>query len=277
MISGNSKHMDIKDQISLIRDIYPKAAVTSTFLSIVVFGISWLVFLPGLSVAADIFQSGEHRVSVLELYTSEGCSSCPTADRWLSTFKDDDRLWRELVPVAFHVDYWNDLGWQDRYSSPGYSERQRQYARLKGLAVVYTPGFLLNGREWRSFFGLRKLALSADADAGNLIVRLEQQTVQATWQSGKEGINRPMMNIAVLGFDLTTQVEAGENRGRQLQHDFTVLGYKTAPMSAVDDGYAGTTQLPHVSIRTPRSGIAVWISNAGDLTPLQATGGWIQY
>jgi len=242
------------------------------------------VFLPmflcvvftGFSFAADVFQSGTQRVHVLELYTSEGCSSCPPADHWLSGLKEDDRLWRELIPIAFHVDYWNDIGWRDRFSSHVFSERQRRYARDKGLATVYTPGFLLDGREWRSFFGLRKVTLDADAGAGNLMVRLDQQTVQASYQPEGREPARLVLNIAVLGFDLVTRVEAGENRGKQLKHDFTVLSYKTAPMSAAEDGYTGTMQLPPVTINAPQSGIAVWINNEDDLTPLQATGGWIK-
>lgn len=239
--------------------------------------ITFLVIIcPGLSFATEVFQSGTQRVSVLELYTSEGCSSCPPADRWLSDLKKDDRLWREMIPIAFHVDYWNDIGWRDRFSSPAYSERQRQYARSKGLSTVYTPGFLLNGREWRTFFGLRKLPLEPDSGAGNLTVSLDQQTIQATYLTGGQVITQPVLNIAVLGFDLFTQVEAGENHGKQLKHDFAVLGYKTAPMSATEHGYTSSTQLPRISIHAPRSGIAVWISAKGDLTPLQAAGGWIR-
>ena len=237
--------------------------------------LSWFVIFTGLSFASEVLQSGPQRVHVLELYTSEGCSSCPPADRWLSELKEDERLWREFIPIAFHVDYWNDIGWQDRFSSPAYSERQRNYARSKGLSTVYTPGFLLNGREWRSYFGLRKLALDPGSAAGNLTVTLEQQTVQATYQAGGQAPTRPLLNIAVLGFDLITRVDAGENRGKQLRHDFTVLGYKTATLSVTEEGYINTTQRPGVTIHAPRSGIAVWINDEGDLTPLQATGGWI--
>ncbi|MGH8119060.1 MAG: DUF1223 domain-containing protein [Gammaproteobacteria bacterium] len=234
------------------------------------------MFIPGWAGAAEVFRSGEQRVHVLELYTSEGCSSCPPADQWLSGLKQDERLWRELVPVAFHVDYWNYSGWQDRFSSPSYSERQRQYARAKGLATVYTPGFLLNGREWRSFFGLRELSLHPVAGAGSLTVNLDQQTIQAIFHPGKPGITRPVLNVAVLGFDLVSRVEAGENRGKQLQHDFTVLGYKTVPMAAAEDGYISNVDLPRVSVHAPRNGLAVWINDAGNLIPLQATGGWIK-
>jgi hypothetical protein len=230
----------------------------------------------GLSFATEVFQSGTRRVHVLELYTSEGCSSCPPADRWFSALKGDKRLWHELVPVAFHVDYWNDIGWRDRFSSHIFSDRQRRYARTKGLSTVYTPGFLLDGREWRSFFGLRRLALDKESDAGNLIVKLEQQSVQVSYHSAGHKQSPLVFNIALLGFNLVTRVEAGENHGKQLHHDFAVLGYKTAPLSAVKDVFTGTTHLPHIAIHAPQSGLAVWINNEGDPTPLQATGGWIQ-
>jgi hypothetical protein len=97
-----------------------------------------------------VIQSPEGRVSLLELYTSEGCSSCPPADRWLSTLRDDPRLWRLVVPVAFHVDYWDYLGWRDRFADPAHAERQRTLAGQGLLSTVYTPGLVLDGKEWRA-------------------------------------------------------------------------------------------------------------------------------
>jgi hypothetical protein len=79
----------------------------------------------------------------------------------------------------------------------------------------------------------------------------------------------------LLGFDLITKVESGENRGKQLKHDFTVLGYSTVPMSTEADMYSVTTQLPGTSIHAPQTAIATWISEQGDQTPIQATGGWL--
>ena len=233
------------------------------------------LLMPATLIAADVFESGNGRVSVLELYTSEGCSSCPPADRWLSGLKEDKRLWKQLIPVAFHVDYWNDIGWPDRFSSVSYSDRQRRYARGKGLSTVYTPGFLLNGGEWRSYFGLRHLSLDDSKNAGVLTVNVDQQTIHANYKPAGQGINKPLLNIAILGFDLVTKVEAGENRGKQLKHDFTVLGYSTVPMSAEDGVYTATTQFPGTSIQAPQTAIATWISEQGDQTPVQATGGWL--
>lgn len=235
--------------------------------------ILFLSVMPVLS-QAEVFQSNGKHVSVLELYTSEGCSSCPPADRWLSSLKNDDRLWHELVPVAFHVDYWNYIGWTDRFSSENYSDRQRNYARSKGLSTVYTPGFLLNGKEWRSFFGLRYLSLDTDQDSGNLEVKVDKQNVQATYTS-QASVTNPVLNVAVLGFDLKTQVKAGENRGKQLNHDFTVLGYKTVPMTPSDNGFISNSKLPEISTDAPRLGIAVWVNEQGDQAPIQATGGYL--
>ncbi|MCB1738986.1 MAG: DUF1223 domain-containing protein, partial [Gammaproteobacteria bacterium] len=130
-----------------------------------------LLILPGAGSGTQVSQdrpgsaqpqsihvnSGPRQVALLELFTSEGCSSCPPADRWLSGLIDDPRLWRELVPVAFHVDYWDYLGWPDRFASREFSRRQRDHARSGGLSQVYTPGVVLNGAEWRGWHRGRPL------------------------------------------------------------------------------------------------------------------------
>lgn len=99
-----------------------------------------------------LYESADEQVSILELYTSHGCSSCPPADAWLSKLVDRPGLWDEFIPLAFHVDYWNDLGWPDRFASKTFTDRQREYARQGYLSSVYTPGFVLRGDEWRGWF-----------------------------------------------------------------------------------------------------------------------------
>ena len=103
--------------------------------------------LAGASGAQFEFQSGEKQVPLVELYTSEGCSSCPPAEAWMGRLKDAPDLWKGFVPVAFHVDYWNSLGWKDRWSSPEFTERQRAYAEAWKSESVYTPCFVVNGKE----------------------------------------------------------------------------------------------------------------------------------
>lgn len=225
--------------------------------------------------AVQTFHSGNQRVSVLELYTSEGCSSCPPADRWLGELKNDDRLWRELIPVAFHVDYWNYIGWPDRFASEHYSERQRRYARTENVTTVYTPGFVLNGREWRSFFGLQRLSL-VNEKAGVLELNVDGNHVTGTYTPLEQNAGSVDINIAILGFDLETRVNAGENRGKVLRHDFTVLGLVKKMMQRNGDNtFTVSSRLPDTVVTAPRMAIAAWVNLSGDQAPVQAAGGWL--
>lgn len=242
------------------------------------FSVLSLVLFSVFSTALNakmLFESTENRISLLELYTSEGCSSCPPADRWLSKLKQDRRLWKEFVPVAFHVDYWNYIGWTDRFSSPVYSERQRNYARARNISTVYTPGFILNGKEWRSFFGLRRFNPDTPIIAGELQINIDNNQVVASYRPTLKITRTLVLNIAVLGFDLVTDIKAGENRGKKLTHDFVVLGYDSIPLSLVEEDYTVTTMLPEVSVEDSHKGFAAWISYKNDPTPIQAVGGWL--
>ena len=100
------------------------------------------------SLVGQTFQSGPAATALIELYTSEGCSSCPPAERWLSELKTDKALWTAFVPVAFHITYWDDLGWPDAYAKPAFTQRQRDYASAWNSPSIYTPEFVYQGREW---------------------------------------------------------------------------------------------------------------------------------
>ena len=108
-----------------------------------------LVALSSAAAEPGHFASGPARVALIELYTSEGCSSCPPADKWLGELRDDPGLWRDFVPVEFHVNYWDNLGWKDRLSAPEFTAREYAYASDWGSSNVYTPCFVRNGAEWR--------------------------------------------------------------------------------------------------------------------------------
>lgn len=228
---------------------------------------------------AETFTSPVRQATLLELYTSEGCSSCPPADRWLSGFVDDKRLWRELVPVAFHVDYWNYLGWEDRFSRPAFSQRQRNLARQGNVRSVYTPGLVRSGKEWRSWFFSKQLDALLGDKVGVLRVIVDTQTdeklkVRARFEPSQP-VSTPLeLNVALLGFDMQTQVRAGENEGKQLRHDFVVLQH----VNQQGVGAGQTTwelTIPQTSQAAPSLGIAAWVSRAGSLSPIQATGGFL--
>ena len=222
-------------------------------------------------------ESPATQVRLLELYTSEGCSSCPPADRWLSSLTSDARLWAELVPVAFHVDYWDYIGWPDRYALPDYGERQRNYARAGNLKTVYTPGFVLNGKEWRRWFSNRDIPDFKPTEVGALTVDVTDGSGHAEFHPSKAlGHDTVVLHLTVLGFDLKTDVGAGENRGRRLEHDFTVLSYSTTQLQRRAAGYGADVSLPEVDHPAERMALAAWVTEPRDVIPLQATGGWLK-
>ena len=95
--------------------------------------------------------SGEHTTALVELYTSEGCDSCPPADRWLSSLGGGGQVPRSIVPIALHVDYWDYIGWKDPYANREFSLRQRKLSQLQRLALVYTPQVVLQGHDFRGW------------------------------------------------------------------------------------------------------------------------------
>jgi hypothetical protein len=222
------------------------------------------------------FKSSDARVSLLELYTSEGCNSCPPADRFVNELKSDSRLWREVIPVAFHVDYWDYIGWRDRFASPRYAERQRNYARRGYVKSVYTPGLVLGGEEWRSWFFSPTLKLGKGADVGPLRLTVEDGKVTATFVPATATSKPAELNVAVLGFGLKTDVKAGENSGKTLEHDFVVLGYGRADMHKTGKTLSATTTIPEARFKAPRQAIAAWVSAKDDPFPVQAVGGWLE-
>ena len=158
---------------------------------------------------------------VVELYTSEGCSSCPPADRWLSTLKSSAANGHAVVQ-AFHVGYWDNLGWIDRFAAPAYTDRQRQIARRNGQSGIYTPQLVRNGRDWRDY----SHALDGSEPARARIA-LQQVAPDAF-----EAQVMPVEGVATWGAYWTvtenghsSKVRAGENSGELLQHDFVVMQY----------------------------------------------------
>ncbi len=223
--------------------------------------------------AADpvTFESGPKKVQLLELFTSEGCSSCPPAEASLSRLVGDSRLWRDFVPVAFHVDYWDRLGWKDPFASPEWTKRQETYAANWKGESVYTPAFVLNGREWQN-----ANAPSANDDApGVLKIEMRGDNIVAVNFEPVNGTSGEFeVYLARLGFGINVNVRAGENNGRSLRHDFLVLSLVHEKMGS------GTQELRLVPAsesvgRPERTALAAWITKAGDINPVQATGGWL--
>lgn len=174
---------------------------------------------------ACVAQSGAQRAVLLELYTSEGCDSCPPADRRLSQFGSQTEYAGRVVPLAFHVDYWDRLGWVDRFASPLHTRRQYAMAGLAKSRLVYTPQFLRNGRDWRS--GANPLDAAGDARPGaSIALELGAPTGGDLAIGGEVRVaaaNAAVeVYLAVYENNLESQVRAGENAGKTLRHDYVV-------------------------------------------------------
>lgn len=223
------------------------------------------------------FQSSERRIALLELYTSEGCSSCPPAESWLGKLKRAPGLWSDFVPVAFHVAYWNHLGWRDSLSSEQFSARQQAYAQAWSAENIYTPEFVLDGREWRNWFGLRSAPSAPAAKAGVLRVSsADGAHWQASFAPAEKGTTDYEVTAALLVNGLSSDVKAGENEGRHLIHDFAALSLITRPMTSETNRFLGKFIIDdHPKGITGRLALAVWVTRSGQLEPLQAAGAWL--
>lgn len=219
------------------------------------------------NISAQDFASGPDRTDLIELYTSEGCSSCPPADRLLNALWKSEGLWSDFVPVAFHVDYWNYIGWTDPFSSSQYSSRQRKYSKEWNARTIYTPCFVVNGVARRGLqYGSsndRPGTLKASVDKNKITVVFTPST------PAKEAITAWMAPLTGLE---SISVAAGENRGRQLDHRFVALGIESRKMKSSGNTFSAILDLPQNS-RT--KAVAIWVSAGKSLKPLQATGGWI--
>ena len=173
--------------------------------------------------------SGAIRTPVIELYTSEGCSSCPPADKWLSTLKAAPSTAANPAPVvmAFHLGYWDHIGWVDRFASPAYTTRQRQIAVKNGQSGIYTPQAVLNGRDWKDWHRPSPLANASKNPAGASInlkqTGVDQFEALVVPVAGASSTWSAYWSVTEHGH--SSKVKSGENAGEFLQHDFVVRQY----------------------------------------------------
>ena len=170
-----------------------------------------------------------NNIIVLELFTSQGCSSCPPADRLLGTYADR----ANIAALSFHVDYWNRLGWKDPFSDPAYSARQQDYAASFGPGSVYTPQLIINGEKEMVGSDEDKIAATVQQMQGPAYSQITMGEIATDGNkvslryslSGK--INNAVVNIALVQKKTTTSIKAGENKGVTLTNYNVVRNFKT--------------------------------------------------
>jgi hypothetical protein len=176
---------------------------------------------PSRAASSCSARSASAMAPIIELYTSEGCSSCPPADRWLSALKRRP----DIVALAFHVDYWDRLGWTDRFASALYTRRQAEQQRVNGARFSYTPQVVIDGRDrtdWsRAVIGVERPAAQVDIELSH---DGEHVTAQVALRPG--GPTQLAAYWAVTESGHRSAVKSGENEGATLLHDFVVRDYQ---------------------------------------------------
>jgi hypothetical protein len=175
--------------------------------------------------------SPAHRAALVELYTSEGCDSCPPADSWLSRI-DHERQTDSVIPLALHVDYWDDAAWKDRFAQAGFTSRQQRLASTGGGHVVYTPEVFVAGQELRSWssrsdFESRIKQLNAQTPLADIHIDAHVSTPGkvafiAAFQARAALPKDAVAYAAVYEDKLQSEVKGGENAGATLHHDRVV-------------------------------------------------------
>lgn len=191
---------------------------------------------------------------VVELFTSEGCSSCPPADELVSTWGKEQFEAGRIIPLVFHVDYWNSGGWKDPFSSVRFTERQHRYAGVLRVDSVYTPQMIVGGR--REFVGSERYKAQAaveESAAGTAALSLEQVPsagslrlrvkIRPTARMGETHGAQSIL-VAVFQNGLSTSVSGGENRGRTLTGDFIVRDFRDLGVFYATAGFDDTVEIP---------------------------------
>ena len=226
-------------------------------------------------------QSGERTAALVELYTSEGCSSCPPVDRWLSGLGAKGLVPERVVPLSLHVDYWDYIGWKDPYAKREFSGRQRKLTQLQRLAFVYTPQVMLQGRDLRDWrgAGFERAVAAINATPPKAKLALEIDSVGKDRLSVRaravllEGAGKGDAALYLAAFEnkLSSKVTSGENRGDTLRHDYVVLEW-LGPFDFDAKGErAETRQIPLLPQAVPaNSGVAAFVQDRRSLEVLQA-------
>jgi hypothetical protein len=203
--------------------------------------------------------------AVVELFTSEGCSSCPSANAVLEKI-DRDYAGQNVFVLGFHVDYWNRLGWKDEFSSAAYSARQRQYARQLRLTTIYTPQAVVNGESelvGSKEGGLRQKltqALARRPDVG--VAASIKPGTAGRWTVVSQVTNAPahaVLNVALVQKRAETRVQRGENGGRTLRHVNVVRQFVTQPAA---EPRPVTLTLPD-GVSASNAAVLVYVQDAG--------------
>jgi hypothetical protein len=245
---------------------------------------SSLAVIAGAVRAADQACSaytGPHTTALVELYTSEGCDTCPPADHWLSSLFSQGFRPDQVVPLSLHVDYWDYVGWKDPYAKGEFSVRQRKLATMRRPVIVYTPQVLLQGQDFRRWgsdeFGESVTKINSRAARARIALAIravEPKAIRADLSAMLfDPAERKNTAVYLAAYEnkLANDVNAGENKGRRLEHDFVVREWIGPIAFGESLKIEETRVLPLLPGADPRNlGVAAFVQNRSTSEVLQA-------
>jgi hypothetical protein len=211
----------------------------------------------------SLANAAERPKAVVELFTSQGCSSCPPADRVLAELAERD----DIVALAYHIDYWDYLGWKDTLAQPDNTARQRDYARALHARSVYTPQAVINGRMHMN--GARRdqilsaiEQLAATGQGLSVEVTLARRDDSLVIEAGKASDWRQKGHLLLVYYNpqVTVTIERGENAGRTLTYRNAVTAFQAAGMWY---GKAARWEIPASELERSGGGCAVLLQAMG--------------
>ncbi len=228
-----------------------------------------LILVAAAAAAGCSVTSPSHTVALVELYTSQGCSSCPPADRWLSGLHPGDRV----VPLALHVGYWDYIGWKDPFARREFNQRQRWLADLNGNRAVYTPGVFVQGHEtprWHDAVTFEAAVAAINSQPSRAKIELEAKVdggrIEARAHVSAAGAREPQVIVALAQSGNVTKVSAGENRGETLVDDYVVTQW-SGPLAP---GAPAVQQWPAQGVPLDRLEVVAVVQDAARGELLQA-------
>ncbi len=212
------------------------------------------------------------KVVVLELFTSQGCSSCPPADALLAEYAEANN--EQIIPLSFHVDYWNRLGWTDPFSNATYSDRQQWYSAHLPRGSIYTPQLVVNGK--MEAVGNNRTAVSKlvqqelKEPAKGLItideIKVSKNMINFHYTAELTTLDA-LINIALVQKEVITNIKAGENEGVRITNRNIVRSFITQPVSMEGVGII----IVPPTFKTAEYALVVYVQGRKDLTILAAT------
>jgi hypothetical protein len=210
----------------------------STILALLI--ITLLLSKTSLAEPTFSASSGKTQIALLELYTSEGCSSCPPAEKLLGELEDRGLPSSAVIPLALHVDYWDYIGWKDEFAKPAHTKRQRRLGKINDLNTIYTPQFLLNGKDLRPVGLIAHRLPSINQQIAEIKIDLSasytaNDTLKVRWKIEPALPASCRIFLVVTESNLQTEIGAGENQGRTLNHDHVVRSMNQSAANSPND------------------------------------------